>query len=231
MSWLPRGLLSSVGLKFVMAITGTLQLLFVLGHMLGNLQVFLGQDQLNTYAAHLQGLGGLLWLIRLGLFIVFALHVTAGITLQLHDWAARPIRYENRKSLKSTFSSRTMIWSGLALLAFVVYHLLDLTFGATSPSHHGLLDPDGRADVYTMVVLGFQQAPVAISYVVAMVLLWFHLRHGIASLFQSMGWNPPRYRRLTEGLATLVATVLLIGNVAMPLCVLFGVVGLPEGGN
>lgn len=232
MSWLTRGLSSSVGLKFLMGATGILLVLFVVGHMLGNLQVFLGPDALNHYAAKLQGLGGFLWVIRFGLLAVFAVHVLTGIVLELGNRAARPVAYRRRDSLESTVFSRTMIWSGLALLAFVTYHLLHFTFHATNPEHVAttMLDGEEHKDVYRMVILGFQQAPIAISYVVAMGLLGFHLAHGVGSIFQSLGWNHPKYEPLWSRLGATVAVILVIGNVAMPLCVLLGVVGLPESG-
>ena len=222
MSGFTRGLTSSVGLKFLMGITGGLLVLFVIGHMLGNLQVFLGREQLNAYAAKLQGLGGLLWVIRLGLFAVFALHVLTGIALTLKNRAARPIPYAGLQPLESTVFSRTMIWSGLALLAFVVYHLLHFTILPKDPA---LLLEDGHVDVYGMVIAGFQDPAVTISYVVAMLLLGAHLAHGIASMFQSLGWNAPKYETLTNRLGLGLAAVLVLGNVSMPLSVLFGLIG------
>ena len=218
MSGILRGLTSSVGLKFLMGITGGLLVLFVVGHLVGNLQVFLGREQLNAYAAKLQGLGGLLWVIRLGLFSIFAVHILTGVTLTLKNWKARPIAYARQEPLKSTFFSRTMIWSGLALLAFIVYHLLHFT---VLPEH----PENGPIDVYGMVIAGFEQPAVTISYVIAMLLLGFHLMHGITSMFQSLGLNAPKYQGLTRGLGTLLAIVLVLGNVAMPLCVLLGVIG------
>ena len=223
MSWLSRGLGSSVGLKFVAGITGLLLLLFVLGHMLGNLQVFLGPEALNAYAAKLQGLGPGLWVVRLGLLAIFALHVFVVVKLQMTNWHARPVGYASLQPLKSTTASRTMIWSGLLILAFVVYHLLHFTVKSTGFALHATRD--GLPDVYGMVIDGFQRAPVAIAYIVAMLILFFHLKHGIASLFQSLGWNAPKYRTLTERLGLGLATLILIGNVSMPLLVLLGIVG------
>lgn len=222
MSGITRGLTSSVGLKFLMGITGGLLLLFVIGHMLGNLQVFLGRESLNAYAAHLQGLGGFLWVIRIGLFSIFAVHVLVGATLTLKNWKARPVGYARQEPLESTIFSRTMIWSGLALLAFVVYHLLHFTILPKDPAW---LLPDGHVDVYSMVIAGFEQPAVTISYVIAMLLLGCHLMHGISSLFQSLGWNAPKYAGLTRGLGTVLAGILVLGNVAMPLCVLLGTIG------
>lgn len=231
MGWLTRSLGSSVGLKFVAAITGLFLVLFVIAHMLGNLQVFLGPEALNAYAAKLQHLGAGLWVVRAGLFAIFALHILSVATLQLRNWNARPIRYANADPLKSTFASRTMIWTGLLLLAFILYHLLHFTVGLTNPGDYGLHDPAGRHDVYTMVVRGFQRPGITVVYVLAMFVLWFHLKHGIGSLFQSLGWNAPKYERFTANLGRTIATILLIGNISMPLLVLFGVVGANVGGK
>lgn len=231
MGSLTRSLGSSVGLKFLAAITGLFLVLFVIGHMLGNLQVFLGPEALNSYAAKLQGLGAGLWVVRAGLLAVFVLHVGSVGWLQARNWSARPLRYQNLRPLKSTFASRTMIWTGLLLLAFILYHLLHFTIGLTNPSHFGHLDEQGRHDVYEMVILGFRDPGITIAYVLAMVVLFFHLKHGIGSMFQSMGWNDPKYERLTARLGQAVAAVLLVGNISMPLLVLFGAVGSSVGGN
>ena len=230
MNWLARGLSSSVGLKFVAAVTGLCLLLFVLGHLLGNLQVFLGPEALNAYAAKLQGLGPFLWVIRGGLLLVFALHVYAVLRLQIRNWRARPIGYRGLEPLESTLASRTMIWSGLTLFAFLAYHLLHFTFHATNPAHAGALDAQGRTDVYRMVVLGFQQAPDR-----------GELRggHGAPRApplargpepVPEPGLAAPEVRRVRGGLGVVLALLLVLGNVAMPLSVLFGLVGLPAGG-
>lgn len=231
MGWFARGLSSSVGTKYVAAISGLFLLLFVLAHMLGNLQIFLGPEALNAYAHKLQSLGAALWVARAGLLGILALHLWAVLRLQLKNWAARPVKYADQSPLKSTLASRTMIWTGLLVLAFIVYHVLHFTLGVTDPATYAQVDPaTGYKDVYGMVVRGFQQAPVAISYIVAMFLLWFHLKHGITSIFQTLGLNAPKYENLTLRLGQGLATLILVGNVSMPLMVLLGVVGLPQGG-
>ncbi len=227
MGWLVRGLGSTVGTKFVAAITGLLLLLFVIVHLLGNLQVFLGPDALNSYAEKLQHLGALLWVLRGGLLVAFVLHVWAVLRLQLRNWGARPVAYVEKHPLKSTLASRTMIWTGLVVFAFIVYHLLHFTLGVTDPSAYALHDPLGRHDVYGMVVRGFQQPAVAATYAIAMILLFFHLKHGISSVFQSMGWNAPKYQGFTRALGRGLAAVIVVGNVAMPVLILLHVVGNP----
>jgi succinate dehydrogenase / fumarate reductase cytochrome b subunit len=231
MNWFFRGLRTTVGLKLVMGTTGVLLFLFVLAHMLGNLQVFAGPEQLNAYAEHIQDLGPLLWVARVGLLFVFVVHVSSAVALTLRNRAARPVPNQLKRPLASTYASRTMFMSGLVVLAFLVYHLAHLTFGLVDPSAYTLHDAQGRHDVYSMVVRGFQHAPIAVSYVVAMALLAFHLKHGIASLFQSLGFNQPKYRALTERIGLGAAWIVFLGNVSMPLAALFGVVRLPGGGS
>ncbi|MGE0191726.1 MAG: succinate dehydrogenase cytochrome b subunit [Planctomycetota bacterium] len=230
MKWLLRGLSSSVGTKQVMALTGVGLLGFVLVHMLGNLQVFLGQEAYNAYAAKLKSLGGLLWVARGGLLALFVAHIACAIKLTLRNKAARPVPYAVSEPLASTMASRSMVLSGLVILAFVVYHLLHFTLGVTDPEAFQLTDVLGRHDVYSMFVLGFQKAPVAIAYVIAMLCLGLHLAHGIQSLFQTLGWNGPRYRPLTKAIGLGLTGLIVAGNVAMPLAVLFGVIRLPGAG-
>jgi succinate dehydrogenase / fumarate reductase cytochrome b subunit len=230
MKWLLRGLTSSVGTKQLMALTGVALLLFVLAHMLGNLQVFAGQEAYNAYAAKLKSLGPVLWVMRGGLLAVFLLHVGCAVRLTRRNRAARPVPYAVVEPLRSTYASRTMVMSGLIVLAFVIYHLLHFTLGVTDPDAAHLVDEAGRHDVYSMFVLGFQSVPVALGYVGAMLLLGLHLAHGIQSLFQTIGWSAPRYRPLTTLAGRGLAALIVLGNVAMPLSVLFGAVRLPGGG-
>lgn len=229
MNWLVRGLRSSVGTKYLMAISGVALLLFVIAHMAGNLLVFAGQDALNEYAAGIKGLGPLLWVMRAGLLGIALLHVACAARLTLQNRAARPVAYEQLQPLRSTYASRTMVMSGVIILAFVAFHLLHFTLGATHPEHFALQDAQGRHDVYSMVLLGFRQVPVAIAYVVAMVLLGLHLSHGIASLFQTVGWTAPKYRAFTTWTGRGIAALIVLGNCAMPLAALCRVLPLPDG--
>ena len=220
MNWLLRGLRSSLGTKYLMALSGVALLLFVLAHMAGNLLVFAGQDALNSYAAGLQDLGPLLWVARIGLLGIFALHVSCAWRLTRQNQAARPVAYDVNEPLRSTYASRTMLMSGLIIMAFVVFHLLHLTLGVTHPEHHKLLDEVGRPDVYSMVVLGFREVPIAVAYLVAMALLGMHLSHGIASLFQSLGLNAPKYRPVVTCVGRGIAALIVLGNCSMPLAAL-----------
>lgn len=225
MSRFTKALGSSVGLKLVMALTGIALLGFVLAHMAGNLQVFAGREKLNAYAKTLQDLGPLLWVMRLGLLGIFALHVWTAFRLTSQNRAARPTPYVVVAPSASTYASRTMIWSGVIVLAFVAYHLAHFTFGWVHPEAYGKLDFAGRHDVYAMVVLGFRVPWIAGSYVASQVLLGLHVAHGASSLFQTLGCTSPRLECVKKAAGPALGAVIVLGNCAMPLAVLLGLVG------
>lgn len=231
MSWVSSYIRSSVGAKHIMAITGLMLSVFVLIHMLGNLLVFAGQDAMNDYAVTLQGMGALLWVARLGLLGAVALHIASGLRLAALNRAARPVKYKMYKPVRSPFYARAMMWSGLALLFFIIYHLLHFTFGAVQPETYSAMEmlPDGTArhDVYSMVVLSFQVPAVAASYVVAMAFLCMHLAHGMSSFFQSLGLNHPKYNNVIRYVGPVYAGIIFTGNTLIPLAILAGMVKLP----
>jgi succinate dehydrogenase / fumarate reductase cytochrome b subunit len=215
---------SSVGRKFIMAITGIVLFLFVLGHMLGNLQMFIGPEAINRYAAFLQGLGELLWIVRLTLLAMVVLHIWAAVSLTLENRAARPQPYAQQQLVAASYASRTMIWSGLIIAAFVIYHLLHFTAAVqavnlTGKDFESLRDDQGRHDVYAMVVLGFEQPVVAIFYVFAMTLLFMHLSHGVGAMFQSLGLKSPVYAPWIERFAVAVSWAIYLGYIAIPISV------------
>jgi len=214
---------SSIGKKAVMAATGCMLFLFALGHMLGNLQIYLGAEQLNGYAEKLHSLGGLLWVIRGVLLAVVVIHLIAAIQLWLLNRAARPVNYAKQGWVQASYASRTMIISGPLLGAFIIYHLLHFTTGHCL--HGGLqtLD-DGHVNVYANVINGFSYLPATAIYLVAMVLLGYHLSHGVWSMFQSVGLNHPRYMPIIQKLALLVAIVIAAGNISIPVAVLTGII-------
>ena len=221
---------SSIGLKWVMALTGIGLLLFVIGHMLGNLQLFLGQEQLNAYALKLQSLGPLLWMVRIGLGAVFLVHVGAAIRITRLNRAARPVPYAHpQATVVTTYAARTMFWSGLVVAAFLVYHLLHFTIGTILPEAYALEDASGRHDVYSMVVIGFSHLGVALSYIVAQIVLGVHISHGASSLFQTLGARNPGVRGFSDRVGPVLAAIIVVGNISMPLAVLAGFVSLPEG--
>lgn len=221
---------TSLGQKYLMAVSGLFALLFVIGHMVGNLQIFLGQDQINHYAETLQNLGPLLWIIRAVLFAIIVIHIWKGIQLKLENVASRPEPYAYRRYRKASLSSRTMIWTGLIIFAFVAYHLAHFTLQVTNPAFKTLVDAQGRHDVYSMMILGFQNVWVSLFYIIAIGLLCYHLSHGITSMFQSIGLNNPRFQTTLDRISVTVSVILFLGYISMPLSILAGMIKLPQGG-
>jgi succinate dehydrogenase cytochrome b subunit len=218
---LPAGSLrfwqTTVGKKAIMAVTGFILFGFVMGHLLGNLQVFEGPEKLNRYAALLKSLPALLWGTRITLLVAVGLHIWSSFELWLLQREARPIKYVKKENLNSTYASRTMLWSGPIILAFVIWHLLQFTFGAVHPGA-----PFDEHNVYNNVVLGFQVWPVALFYIIAMTMLCYHLYHGLWSMFQSLGFSHPVYTPWLRVLAKIVAIVIAIGYISIPVAILAG---------
>ncbi len=221
---------SSIGKKIWMAVTGLSFVGFVTGHLIGNLQIFLGQEKLNSYALFLHDLGKLLWVVRGTLAIFLIIHVWTGVRLYFQNKSARPVSYYRHQSIETGVTSKTMIWSGLGLLLYVVYHLLHFTFIVTNPEYAGLTDAAGRYDVYSMVILGFQNYLISGVYIVAMFALAFHINHAIPSVLQTLGLTRPEYRNALKRLGNIVAVVFFLGYVSMPVAVLLNILKLP-GGN
>jgi succinate dehydrogenase / fumarate reductase, cytochrome b subunit len=216
---------SSIGKKMIVALTGLVLMVFVIGHLLGNLQIFLGPDWVNGYAQHLRDLGPLLWLIRALLLGAVALHIYFTILLAIENRRARREQYIDKVNVKASFASRHMVVSGLVVLAFIVFHLLHFTgrnFNAKFPLLKN--DPLNHYDVYSMMVYGFQNVYVSIFYIVGLFLLTLHLTHGASSFFQSLGLNNKKLTpRLAVG-ARLFAWALFVGYAAIPIAVLLGLV-------
>ena len=226
-AFLPVGFFSrSIGKKLIVAVSGVVLLGFVTGHMVGNLQVFIGQEAINRYAAFLQGLGELLWVIRGFMALMLVLHVWFAVKLKLENWAARPQRYQCNNTVQATLSSRTMIWTGILVAAFVTYHLLHFTFVSTDPR---LAELRHSHDVYSMVILGFQQPLIAIFYMIMMFALAYHLSHSVQSMFQTLGLNNQHYDGGLRLVALAWATILFIGYVSIPVAALSGILKLPAG--
>jgi len=210
-----------------MAISGLVLLLFVIGHLVGNLLVFLGPGALNDYAEHLRALGPLLWVARIGLLSAVIVHIITSIQLVVENRRARAQRYAVYRPQVTPLSARGMAVSGLMVLAFIVYHLLHFTFGVTNPAISHAHDALGRHDVYRMVVLSFQQLPIAVTYVVAMALLFLHLHHGIGSTFQTLGLNSERGIELTEQIGRALALLLFFGYMSIPVAIQMGLLRAP----
>ena len=212
-------LASSIGRKVVMAVTGVILFLFVLGHMFGNLQVYLGPEAMNHYAVYLRQVlhGAGLWVARGVLLAAVVLHIWAATSLTLRSRAARPVGYRERQWREATYASRTMRWSGVILFFFIIYHLLHFTTGTVHPNFV-------EGDVYHNFVTGFQSVPVSIFYILAMIFLGLHLRHGVWSMFQTLGVSHPRYIAIAKACAWAFAALIVIGNVSFPIAVLAGVI-------
>ena len=206
---------STIGKKAVMAATGLILFGFLIAHMLGNLQIFLGRAVMNHYAETLHGNPGLLWTARTILLVSVVLHIWASIPLALLKKKARPVAYVKRANVQSSFASRTMMWSGPIIAAFVVFHLLHLTTGTLHPNF-------AKLDAYNNLVTGFKVIPAAIAYIIAMVLIGMHLSHGIWSMFQSVGISHPRYTPMVKKFAAVVSWILVAGFVSVPVAVLTG---------
>ncbi|HST29217.1 MAG TPA: succinate dehydrogenase cytochrome b subunit [Chthoniobacterales bacterium] len=214
---------SSVGRKIIVAVTGLILIFFVIGHLLGNLQIYLGPEWINAYSQHLRDLGPLLWMIRAFLLVSVILHIYFTIQLAIENRRARPEAYRDRNYVKASWASRHMVVSGLVVLAFIIFHLLHFTARKFNPQFPLLkLDPLNRYDVYSMMVYGFQNVYVSAFYIVGLFLLTLHLTHGSSSFFQSLGFNN---ERLTPKLALggrIFAWLIFVGYVSIPIAVLLG---------
>lgn len=217
---------TAVGKKFVMAVTGIVWMGYVLTHMAGNLKIYLGAEDINHYGEWLRTLGtpflprtGLLWILRGGLIAALVLHVHAAYSLTMLN-RKRDRAYESRRDyVAASFASRTMRWTGTIVLLFIIWHLADLTWGIDG------VHPDYiRGDIYNNMVLSFDRPVVAIFYVVANLALGVHLLHGAWSLFQSLGWNHPRFNAWRRWFAYGFTIVVVGGNITFPLAVLTGVI-------
>ena len=194
-------LFSSIGKKTVVAVSGIVLVLFVIGHMLGNMTVFFGPDIINAYAMHLRDLGPLLWLVRLGMLTAVGVHIWFTMLLWKENLAAHPQKYAVFAPMQTTLFARTMRLTGLFVLAFIVFHLAHFTLFLVNPGYAGFhTDLHGQQvhDVYRMVIVGFRNPIVSLFYIVALALLAFHLSHGIGSLFQTLGVTDKRLRPIYE---------------------------------
>lgn len=210
---------STNGKKAVMAVTGAIMFLFIIGHVAGNLQIFEGPAKLNAYGHFLHSIGELLWPVRIVLMLSVILHITATVQLGLRNKAARPVGYSRKEAINSSYASRTMYWSGPIVLAFIIFHLLQFTAGYIHPDSQFI-----EGDVYHNVVAGFSVWWVSVWYIIAVSLLGLHLRHGIWSMFQSIGYNHPRHTPRLKKAAFVIALLITLGYISIPISVLLGFV-------
>jgi succinate dehydrogenase / fumarate reductase cytochrome b subunit len=223
---------SSLGKKYVMAVTGVALFVFVVGHLVGNLQVFGPPDLINTYAHFLKSKPGLLWGARLGLLVCVALHIAAAVGLTMANREARPVQYVGDTGYGSTTRSRYMLVSGLVILAFIIYHLAHFT--ALLPGINGSLDfrklttelhGENVADVYAMMILGFQVWWVVLFYLIAQALLFMHLGHGLAAMFQSVGFRNHVWWPRIELFARIASIAIFAGYALIPIAIYMRMVG------
>jgi succinate dehydrogenase / fumarate reductase cytochrome b subunit len=217
-------ILTSLGSKVLVALSGLGLAGFVVFHMLGNLQVFQGPEALNTYAAFLRDMPILLWTARLGLLGMVSLHIGLAIRLALHNRRARPVGYAVREYRQASLSSRTMAVTGSLLLLFIVFHLLHLTAGWVDNSFPDRLDVRGHRDVFGKVVHAFQNPLFVLIYLAGQAALGLHLSHALSSSLQTLGVEHPILDRLFKGAGPLVALLVVVGNVAIVLAVAIGMV-------
>ncbi len=212
---------TTIGKKAVMAVTGLILFGFLIGHMLGNLQIYLGPDALNAYAEKLQSLTPVLWGTRIVVGTSIILHVWMVIDLYARSLAARPVAYRVTRSIATNYATKTMWLSGILILLFVLYHLAHFTFPGISMGNY---EHDTHGQVYLNVVNGFGVRWVAAIYIAAQLVLWAHLYHGGWSLLQTLGLNHPRYNEKSRGIAKLIATIIVLGNISIPVAVMAGIV-------
>ena len=222
MSWFGRYVRSSIGAKHVMAVSGLLLLLFAIVHMIGHLQMFGGQDTYNAYAHFLQNLWEVKWPIRVGLLALLVIHMVTALWLVAKNRAARPERYAMWRPKTSSVMGRTMAWTGIALFAFLAFHILHFTVGMVQADYFHQLDPKERYDAYFMFVKGFQNPAVYGVYFLGMIVLALHLGHGAASWLQSLGLRHPKYP--IDRLGKPIAAFLFVGYMVPPTAVLVGII-------
>ena len=216
---------SQIGKKIVMAVTGIVLIGFVIAHMIGNLKIFEGANEINAYSRFLREVGQpelsygqLLWLVRIVLLVCVALHIIAALQLTRMSWAARPDGYTVKRELETTFAGRMMRWGGVVLAAFIIFHLFHMTGGLVG------FEPGQfrHLAVYQNVLAAFAVWPVAIFYIVAMGALCLHLTHGIWSMLQTLGWSTARNEATLKIVSDVIGIAVFLGFSSVPVAVLAG---------
>ncbi len=215
---------TTIGKKVIMAVSGLILFGFVIVHMLGNLQIYLGQQPFNEYAELLHNTPTLVWGARVTLLLAVTAHIISAVQLARLNMGARPRRYHQKKAVATTYAARTMVWSGPILLVYLVYHIAHLTLGYSTGLgyDHYALDPNGMRDAYGAVVTSFKVPWCAAIYVVAQIMLGMHLYHGAWSMFQSVGLNHRRYNETLRSAASAIALATVLGFIAVPVGVYLG---------
>ncbi len=202
------------GKKTVLAVTGLVLYGWIVAHMAGNLLIFLGPTTYNGYAAFLKGAVELLWAERAVGAVAFLLHILAAAQVTVANWRARPVGYVVRRDVATGYAARTMIWSGTLIVVYLVYHLMMFTFLSTGPGY-------SETDVYRNVILAFRVPAIAAVYILAMVVLGFHLYHGVWSMLQTLGFEWSGHRRIVP---VLTALTVAGGFILIPVAVMTRVI-------
>jgi succinate dehydrogenase / fumarate reductase, cytochrome b subunit len=224
---------SSLGKKYIMAVSGLVLFMFVVGHLAGNLQIFLGPEAINRYGYFLQSNPELIWPARLGLLAMLALHIWSATKLSLENKAARPVDYAVYQPVGSTYASRTMLMGGSVVFVFIIYHLLHFTaqvqyLNLTGQDFRAFMEPlpgqvpPERHDIFKMMVVGFRHPAVSAFYIFGLALLCLHLSHGVSSMFQSLGWKNEAYRPFLDKAAQVFAVLIFLGYTSIPVAILCG---------
>jgi len=221
---------SSLGRKYLMAVSGCVMFLFLIGHLAGNLQIFLGPEALNRYAHFLQSQGEIVWPARIILLFMVTLHIWSAAKLTRENLSARPVAYADWNPTAASYASRTMLVSGLIIATFIIYHLLHYTVlvkavnltGRDFAARPEFYDAEGHHDVYKMLIVGFNNPWVSLFYIVGIGLLCLHLSHGVSAMFQSLGLKNKVYGPLLDNLARAVAVIFFVGYCSIPAAVLLG---------
>jgi succinate dehydrogenase / fumarate reductase cytochrome b subunit len=215
---------TSVFKKAVMAVSGIIMVLYLIAHMIGNLKAFAGEEEFNHYSGWLRTIGNpalpgatALWIIRIVLLVAVVAHIWAAVSLWRQARSARPERYVTKKAVAQSYASRTMRWGGVIILAFIIYHILDLTLGAVNSQGYD-------SEPYDRLLASFQNPVVTIWYAIALILLGMHLRHGIWSATQTLGQSNRRREVTVNYTATAIATIITVGFLLTPFAVLFGLI-------
>ncbi len=214
-----------------MAITGLMLLGFVIAHLLGNLQIFLGSDWLNDYSEHLKQIPFLLWPARCVLGVALILHMSTAIRLALENKKARGVPYATQATVQASLASRTMVLTGISVFLFIVYHLLHYTWGVVHPEFFHLMDSKGRKDIYSMVILSFQNPMISGVYLLALFILSQHLSHGLYSFLQTLGFTSERMIKKMKKVGWVLGWLIFIGYASIPAAALLGVLKPLQAGH
>jgi len=211
--------------KIIIAVSGMVLVLFIVGHTAGNLLMYLGQDATNSYAAALKANLPLLWGTRIAVFFAVIFHVIYSIKLNRINSKAKPQMYAKKGYERSTLSSRTMMYLGITILFFLIYHIAHFTLVITNPEYNGMIDSTGRHDVYAMVIAGFKTPLISLVYIIASTTLGMHLSHAIQSMFHTLGINGVVFSKCVNLVGKIVGIGVAIGLGSIPIMVLLGVIG------